>query len=388
MPADFEMVTLPMASFLPVVLSWALLRTAAAAHAGDVIKVLPLPHSLARYKKYFSKYIPVFGVPILAEAGVPDWMVEHAGHIMAQYLDYTADGKVANEEVISSMLKQRATLVMFVDPDSSKAQKAADAVGDGGQDLDVVDIPPWAPHPPNATSVHPARALYATRSPSPCSAAGARRKRHHGAVRHCGGPSNADDFDAALEEILHLITDHGYAKVYPEVFGTDERQHSKLAATMNAMVADCGWAFNHSFTYPTCSGRYHYGDETCEYSCLVTEYTMWSLTSVLGGQDGSHNDALQSRCKDIGNEWEMCSKAMLKRDNRVAFDIYDVDGANRYKVPSTLPDGVYKPRALPSAHAMALSPLYAEVTHMYLDGQLIALGSVGVYNSDDAAVYV
>lgn len=353
-------------------------RSSGPAHSPSNIKVQPLPSALSAYKKYFTKYVPIFGIPILAEAGVPDWMVEHAGHIMAQYLDYTADGTVDNSDIVGSMKKRKATLVMFVDPDSKAAHKAMDAVGAGGlgaQDLDKVDIPAWAPHPPNA-SVHRARVLYANRIPR-CS--DAHRRFHHGAVRECAmngvGMPFAEDFDASLEEILHLITDNGYAAFYPDIFGVNSQEMqapyrpSQIAATMNDMVADCGWAFNHTLKYPKCKGKFHYSDATCAHSCLVTEHTMWSLTSILGGQDGSHNDALKSRCSDVANEWEMCTKALVKSFDPKVFAIFDVDGANQYKVPNKLPDGAYRPTSTPAAEAMALDPAYYGATHVDLGGQ-------------------
>lgn len=338
------------------------------------VKVLPLPDSLSAYKKYFSKYVSIFGIPIVAEAGMPDWMVEHAGHIMAQYLDYTATGKVDNEDIVATMKKRKAILVMFKEVSDKKWQEVGDLVGDGGQDLDYEDIPSWAPHPPNA-SVHRARVLYGSRIPR-CS--DAHRRFHQGAVRNCEeialGAPLMNSFDASLEEILHLITNNGYAEFYPDVFGTNtygkpKPEYSQIAATMNDMVGDCGWAFNHTLKWPKCSGRFHYSDDTCIYDCLITEYTMWSLTSILGGQDGSHNDALKGRCDIVANEWEMCTKELMKERDPKAFAIFDVDGANQYKVPNKLPDGVYRPTSEPSEEDMALDAVYYGATHLDLGRQ-------------------
>jgi len=332
-------------------------------HPGN-IKVLPLPESLSAYKKYFSKYVPIFGIPILAESGMPDWMVEHAGNIMAQYLDYNADGLVDNDDIVASMKKRKATLIMFVDPDGKNADKASDAVGDGGQDLDKTDIPSWVPH----TSIHHGRVLYGNRLPQ-CS--DAHRRFHGGAVRGCNenslGVTEPEDFDASLEEILHLITDNGYAAVYPTVFGAQQKApYSEIETTMNDMVGDCGWSFNHTLKYPKCKGKFHYDDDTCDYSCLVTEYTMWTLTSILGGQDGSHNDALKNRCTDIADEWAMCTKKLVETGDPRAFAIFDVDGANQYKVPNKLPDGSYRPTSAPTTETMALDVAYFGPTHLDL----------------------
>merc|ERR1711865_1049359 len=111
-------------------------------------------------------------------------------------------------------------------------------------------------------------------------------------------------------------------------------------------------------------GKFHYDDDTCDYSCLVTEYIMWTLTSILGGQDGSHNDALKDRCTDIADEWAMCTKKLVETGDPRAFAIFDVDGANQYKVPNKLPDGAYRPTSQPTAEAMALDAAYSGATHL------------------------
>jgi len=267
--------------------------------------ILPLPTQYSFLHKFFTKYLNIFGVNIFAEEKVPDWMVKHAGNIMAQYLDFKGTGAPTNTRVVYSMLEVNASLVMFYNPDSMNAERAFRALdrhGMQGQDLDYVDIPDWVPH-----------------------------------VKKVG----ADDFDASLEEILHLITDAGYSRVYPDQFAT---QHgSALMNTMDEMIADCGWSFNNTFKYPHCKGKYHYSDETCDYSCLGTEYFMWSLTTLLGGQDGSHNDATASRCEDINDEWEMCTPELLKKYDPKVVELYGIDSTNPWLLPDKLPDGHYKP---------------------------------------------
>merc|ERR1719271_1883410 len=57
----------------------------------SAFKVSPLPPQLSTYTKWFDKFIPVFGMPVLGGLEVPDWRVEHAANIFAQYLDWDAD---------------------------------------------------------------------------------------------------------------------------------------------------------------------------------------------------------------------------------------------------------------------------------------------------------
>ena len=62
-------------------------------------------------------------------------------------------------------------------------------------------------------------------------------------------------FDGAIEEILHLVTDCGWSKAYPEIFaggegvcGTFAPPHtSVLSGAMDALVGDCGFAFNGTY---------------------------------------------------------------------------------------------------------------------------------------------
>ena len=46
---------------------------------------------------------------------------------------------------------------------------------------------------------------------------------------------------------------------------------------MDALIADCGFAFNGTSTYPDCGGFYHYAAESCDYKCLAVEYTFWAV---------------------------------------------------------------------------------------------------------------
>ena len=101
---------------------------------------------------------------------------------------------------------------------------------------------------------------------------------------------NTGQFDATLEEILHLITHVGYHNAYPAIFG--ESTGSSIANAMD--VARGGQFTNIPETYSE-NAWYTYDDETCDYACQVTEYTYWALTSILGAQS--------NRLGDIGHEW-------------------------------------------------------------------------------------
>ena len=146
-------------------------------------------------------------------------------------------------------------------------------------------------------------------------------------------------FDASLEEILHLITERGYARVYPEVFG--EFSGSKVA---NLMDEARGGHFEEDEDWDEDSGRgdgavpnyypsdswYHYDDETCSYACMITEYVYWAFTSILGAQE--------DRCSDIDHEWELCTKELVQEKDP---GLYDLLTDPQYKLATILPDGAY-----------------------------------------------
>ena len=108
-------------------------------------------------------------------------------------------------------------------------------------------------------------------------------------------------FDASLEEVLHLITQHGYAEVYPNIFG--ENKDSEIAKAMD--MARGGYFKNVPNSYPS-NAWYTYDDKTCDYSCQITEYTYWALTSILGGQN------YPGRLDEIKQEWRLNTKEKVK----------------------------------------------------------------------------
>merc|ERR1712232_1206772 len=101
--------------------------------------------------------------------------------------------------------------------------------------------------------------------------------------------NRTDCFDATQEETFHMITDNGFANVYPEIFACHRSQsrtdygppYSELHKTMIGVIGDCGYAYKHSMK-KSCHGSYHYSDVTCKPDCMMTEYTYSAMTTVLG----------------------------------------------------------------------------------------------------------
>ena len=233
----------------------------------------------------FCKKVNVFGILLYATPTVSDQKLLHAANVMAQYLDNDEDGAPNNQLVINAMVERNACMIMA---DKEKELKKY-----------------FRSNPPGDIS---AQDLY-----------GEETELTNGS----GG-----QFDASLEEILHLITSIGYANAYPSVWG---EQAGSTAA--NAMDKARGGRFTSiPSSYPA-AAWYHYDDKTCEYNCMVTEYVYWAITSNLGGQN------FGSRCNEIANEWELCTPAQLQNGDP---DIYTLITDSIYGLPTVLPDGSYK----------------------------------------------
>ena len=113
-------------------------------------------------------------------------------------------------------------------------------------------------------------------------------------------------FDACLEEVLHLVTQKGYGRVFADLddskFVTDNR-------LSDAMDAARGGRFPGGMPvdqYPK-ECWYSYDGATCTYGCQKTEYLYWLLSSYLGAQTTPGGE----REKQIYHEWKLSSRQLL-----------------------------------------------------------------------------
>jgi len=222
--------------------------------------------------------IDVFGIPVHGDG--TDAQLVHAATILAEWLDNDEDGVVDNQKVLDAILAGRPGGVCVA----------------GGCNTTVYDDEIYIPDGVNPWPYDPA----------------------------------THRFDASVEEILHVVTQFGYAGAYPDVFG-------EMAGTEIAMALDIARdSTEHNDGVP-CSGYgpdawFHYDDPTCEYNgCQITEYFYWALTSLVGLQE--------LRCDDIDNEWELCTEALMQQDAGF-MALYDNP---EYTMPRIAPDGHYRP---------------------------------------------
>ncbi len=223
-----------------------------------------------------NRKVEVFGIPIYAYADVEDAKLLHAANVMAQYLDNDEDGTVDNTTVLNALISNNAALFMW----KNESQTTLNA-----QDLGANEtIPAW----------------------------------------HTNG--NTGQFDAALEEIWHVITHTGYANAYPTIFG--ENAGTSLTNAMD--IARGGNFTTIPNPYPK-NAWYTYNDQTCGYNCMATEYIYWSMSSILGAQ--------ANRLSEISQEWKLNTSTLVQNTDTA---IYALLTDSQYKFPTVLPDGTYK----------------------------------------------
>ena len=248
------------------------------------LKIGPVPSGrLDVFKPSFTKYVNVFGVHIFGTRRTPDAKLRHVAAVMAEYLDNDEDGKVDNKKVVDALVSRDAYMVIAASE----------------RDMDRID-----PEPFFDGSFHAGQSQWATET------------------------APADAFDATLEEVFHLITNHGYANAYPEVFGT--KPGTKLADCLDA--ARGGRFEDVPRRYPR-DAWFSYDDDTCEYECQITEYIYWAMTSMLGAQKP------RWRQREIADEWKLPTRELVKERDPAVFKLLSDP---RYKFPTRLPDGRYR----------------------------------------------
>ncbi len=254
----------------------------------NCIQIQPNPLSSDPAFGVFSKYVEVFGVRIFATSTVSDDDVKHTAAIMYEYLDNDEDGNIDDPPVVTAMVNEGAAMVMW-NTDGEASQNTFFNNYNGNEILQDL----------------------------------------YGDEVHPQGSSLQDGFDATLEEVLHLITNAGYVQVYPNAFG--DWQGTLLC---NAMDTARGGYFT-SIPNPYPAGAwYTYDDQTCDYSCMSTEYFYWALTSILGAQD------YPGRLQEIDNEWDLNTNALVQSGDVLGYALMTDP---QYQLPTVLPNGDYCP---------------------------------------------
>ena len=244
-------------------------------------QVGPLPaDALENFDQFFTKHVDVLGLHVYASASTPNSKVLHAANILAQWIDNDGDGQPDDSLVHEKLVSLHSSMIMWNTENQFENSGFEETIPDSVFDSTVLQL------------------LF-------------------GYETNPGYPAN-QEFDASLEECLHLVTWGGYSRVYPSVFG--EFQGSQIANAMDTNIAN---------------GYYHYDDPTCDYECLVTEYHYWALTSMLGAQGYAW------RIPEIIGEWELHSHDLVQQNDPA---VHALLSDPQWSMATVLPDGTYDPQ--------------------------------------------
>lgn len=189
----------------------------------------------------FEYHCSPFGVSIFAK----DWPRDkflHACNVMAQMLDNDQDGCADDTLVVKKIRENQSGMAMFPTENSVN--------------FDIV------------SKSFQAQDLYASETELGCS----------------GSSETFSCRDAAIEEIMHVITGQGLGPAYPDYFSECSSKLDSISEMQKQMdIARGGHFITIPNSYPA-SAIYHYNDETCNYKCMGTEFMYWAITSLLHGQ--------------------------------------------------------------------------------------------------------
>jgi hypothetical protein len=233
--------------------------------------------------KDFNRKIIVFDIPLFAFKTVEDAKLIHIANVLAQYLDNDEDGVVDNTTIHAQLKTNNSFIFLW------KTTIERDAV-----------VPPSGHNTYNigADSVN--------------------------LIWHSNG--HTGDFDNSIESVWTFISKNGHEVSFPSVFSS--QANSEISDAMN--TARGGNFPNPPANYPV-TAWFTNSEATCNFSCQVTKYNFWILSSMLG--------ANENRLTDIQDEWKLNTRAKVQSDDVKAFAVFT---NATYKLPTVLPDGTYK----------------------------------------------
>jgi len=269
-----------------------------------------------------KRKITVFGIKVFALEGVTDRDLKLVANVLAQWIDNDENGTPDNPDVLAEIARHKSRMILGITFDqigpwhenSQKMLKHAHAPTYG---LDVTTINHnWYGLPPSKYS----QSQYFTEGFLPP--------------------------DAATEETFHLITDIGYANVYPYSFwhgeigdnpsaalrshiakrGEGQRDASLLTVAMDN--ARGGYFKQIPNQYP--DNAWYTRSDDCGYKCFVGEYIHWGMITLVG-----YNE---KRKYGIQNQWQITNARSLRRRDTA---LYELLTNSEYKFPKTAPDGSY-----------------------------------------------
>jgi len=242
----------------------------------------------------FQMFVDVFGLYVVAPSSAPEEYVIHSANVLAEYIDNDKDGLPDDRAVLDHLLGENfLTPVWVMSTREQFDQNRRGTVCDDGVSLAAsmyYDEDEWA----------------------------------------IGGIQSAGTWDTNLEEIWHIVS-NGWYSTYPEFFGDEPSESSKLVNAMDA--ARGGRFFAIPDKYPD-NAWYSYYDDTCDYGCQLHEYFYWITMANIDALD----PVLTSKCADSAHEWNVCNQSELGKVDALAFDLLNNHGFN---LPTNIPNGRY-----------------------------------------------
>ena len=148
------------------------------------IEIVEIPSEFSAFRQVgCDKYVNVFGIHIFASLTTSEDKLSHAAGVLAQYLDNNEDGVPDNAPVLSHLVSRNVFIIM---PGTEAEME--------GLEMDLVE----------EAGYRFGQGLYGEET-KPDFLVGGKISTPDGSY-----------YDGALEEILHPITQHGYANAYPE----------------------------------------------------------------------------------------------------------------------------------------------------------------------------
>ncbi len=279
-----------------------------------------------------EKVVEVFGIRLMALKGVTDRDLVLSATVLAQWLDNDEDGKPDNRKVQSELQRQHSRMILGVGFNS---------------------IGPW----------HEKKQRLLRYESAPTYGLDVTTINHS---RYGLEPSAySDDWmieeplmapDAATEETLHLVTDVGFAGVYPADFwsaipgipeyasrvyrcyltkqGEDTlKGASRLTKAMD--TARGGFFSEIPEQYP--AGAWYTRYDECEYGCVAGEYVHWAAITLAGMMEGRVTGIPRDRDGN-GDEWGIeTAEGLKQRDPQV----YKLLTQKEFGFPSRAPDATY-----------------------------------------------
>ncbi len=253
----------------------------------------------------FAKGLRIFGVNILATTGVSEEKLIHAANVMAELIDNDENGEADNSCVVKKINELEAFVSMYNEDESEISMEPLEMLGL------------------------------------------ARNSTGLGAFETTVNYESEDQHDASIEEIFHLITQFGYSKVYPEIFGESNESTSLLAKAMDVargrrqtQLTNGAWIYNNS----DCSNAgkvggstkawYFYEDNTADYATMITEYIYWAVSSNFGMH------ASEAGRQKAQTEWCPHTKSKLQQQDPT---VYNLINNSEYAFPiSKMPIANYR----------------------------------------------